>query len=101
MREHVLSFIDRFTFGGKREQVIEAFTCGCCYWFARILYERFRLYGASEIVYDQVENHFGCKVCGRVYDICGDVTEKYYWDLWPIQEDPSLTNRILRDCVDF
>lgn len=87
--------------GGKRQQVVDAFTCGCCYWFARILYERFRLYGASEIVYDQVENHFGCRIDGRVYYICGDVTEQYDWDSWPIQGDPSHTNRILRDCIEF
>ncbi len=101
MSEKVLRFIDRFTMGGKRQQVVDAFTCGCCYWFARILYERFRLYGASEIVYDQVENHFGCRIDGRVYDICGDVTEQYDWDSWPIQGDPSHTNRILRDCIEF
>lgn len=101
MNEQVLCFIDRFTLGGCREQVTEAFTCGCCYWFARVLYERFRLYGASEIVYDEIENHFGCKVDGRIYDICGDVTERYDWGSWPIWEDPSLTSKILRDCIEF
>lgn len=101
MSEKVLRFIDRFTMGGELQQVIETFTCGCCYWFARILYERFRLYGSSEIVYDQIENHFGCRIDNCVYDICGDVTERYNWGPWPIGEDPSHTSRIMRDCIEF
>lgn len=101
MKREVLRFISRFTLNGRRDQVIESFTCGCCYWFAKILYERFCESCVTEIVYDQTENHFGCRIDYRVYDIQGDVTNKYHWGSWPISEDPVLTGRIRRDCIAF
>ena len=50
----VLGFISRFTRCGEYPQVIEAFTCGCCYWFAKILHLRFPV---SEIVYGPAANY--------------------------------------------
>jgi len=98
--DKVNSFISRFTGSGKYEQVIEAFTCGCCYWFADILAKRFYKDG-PEIMYDQVINHFGTQICGRVYDITGDVTDDYDWIPWKDLDDISLTQRIERDCIMF
>ena len=39
--ETILGFIDRFTANGKRKEVIDTFSNGCCYWFANILHSRF------------------------------------------------------------
>lgn len=52
-------------------------------------------------MYDKSENHFGTKICGRVYDITGDVTEKYRWISWEKIDDPSLRERVTKDCIMF
>lgn len=104
MDKDVLGFISRFTNDGKRFQVIDCFTKGCCYWFAYILLVRFwsEPYRA-EMVYDQVENHFGCRIGGRVYDITGDVTRRYVWRPWDKVKanDAALANSVFRNCVNF
>ncbi len=52
----VLMFIGRFSTDGHnyRQEVIEAFTRGCCYWFAYILEARFGEQYGAEIVTDYV-----------------------------------------------
>jgi len=100
MKEEVFGFISRFTNNGKFQQVITAFTCGCCYWFAQILCERFAQY-SPVLVYDEVMNHFATEICGRVYDISGDVTDQFDWSPWEDLNDSSLRKRIIRDCVMF
>lgn len=105
--EEVIAFINKFTNNGKRQEVIECFTCGCCYWFAHILFERF--YDAmdwhpdTDIMYDEVANHFGCRIDGRIYDITGDVTEQYHWEPSCVvaQRDELLWDRIVRDCIEM
>lgn len=105
--EEVIAFINKFTNKGKRQEVVECFTCGCCYWFAHILFERF--YDVMDwnpnvdIMYDEVINHFGCRVEGRVYDITGDVTEQYRWVTASsvAQRDGLLWNRLIRDCIEM
>ena len=100
--KEINSFIDRFTKSGFRTEVVDCFSNGCCYWFAKILESRFYL-DVAVIMYDQVENHFGCMINGRVYDITGDVTDDYNWDFWDkiFREDISLYHRIVRDCINF
>lgn len=99
----VLGFIGRFSMAGTgkpRQEVIEAFTCGCCFWFARILEERF--VGLNPVIMtDYVENHFGTQIAGRVYDITGDVTEGHKWEPWSECEDASLVRRITEYCIYF
>lgn len=102
--ETVLGFIDRFTANGTRKEVIDTFSCGCCYWFANILHSRFisgEVWKKCYIVYDQIENHFGCLIDDTVYDITGIVTDKYNWEPWHkiIKEDFELSKRIIRDCI--
>ena len=100
----VLMFIGRFSTDGhrEREQVIEAFTQGCCFWFARILEERFRDQYGAHIVVDYVANHFATRIAGdRVYDITGDVTEGHTWEPWAACSDPALRKRITEDCIMF
>lgn len=90
-------FIKRFH---TSENINEVFTCGCCYWFASILFKRFIRDGAM-IMYDEVENHFGTKIQDKIYDITGDVTENYKWIPWESVTDSSHRERIIRDCIMF
>lgn len=98
VRNSVLQFISRFTSNGQYEQVEEAFTCGCCYWFAFILISRFP---NSTLMYDEIENHFAVMIDGVIYDITGDVTEKYEMSPWEDLGDDLLRARIVRDCILF
>lgn len=91
------NFLMRFHFS---ENIDEVFTCGCCYWFAAILFWRFIRDGAT-VMYDETANHFGTKVHDRIYDITGDVTDKYKWIRWDSITDISHRERIIRDCVMF
>lgn len=102
MHEKVLKFISRFTGNGHREEVIDCFMNGCCYWFAKVLAERFKEC-APLLMYAPVEGHFGALVGGRVYDITGDVTERYNWVGWDQyrRSEPSQYKIIRRDCVMF
>lgn len=107
MDETVMKFINRFTQDGKNQGVIETFTQGCCYWFAIVLYDRFYDYilGVPDcrIMYDEIINHFGCYINGIIYDITGNVTNKYNWKEWNtiVMEDELLADRIIRDCIKF
>lgn len=95
-REEILSFISEFA------KARETFMTGCCYWFARILQERFC---GGEILYDYKYNHFMVQLGDQIYDAQGDVTEKYMGSpdlvLWSEyqQIDPSHYKRIVRDCI--
>lgn len=80
------------------DDVDTVFTNGCCYWFAVILHCRFP---DSTLMYDQVENHFVTQIQGRLYDITGDVTEKYQVKPWDALDDELLKKRIVRDCILF
>lgn len=91
------NFLKRFH---ESRDIDEVFTSGCCYWFSYILFVRFIRDGAV-IMYDEVANHFGTKIAGRVYDISGDVTEKYKWVTWDSITDELHRERIIRDCIKF
>lgn len=80
--------------------VIDCFTNGMCYWWAQTLQFRFASH-EPKIVYDQIANHFGCKIGDEVFDITGVVTDKYNWeDFFELKEkDELLYNRLLRDCI--
>lgn len=93
----VNNFLKRFEIS---DDIKEVFTCGCCYWFAAILFGRFIRDGAT-IMYAEVDNHFGTKIKGRVYDITGDVTDKYKWVPWESITDTAHRARITRDCIMF
>lgn len=59
----------------------ETFSYNCSYWFAAILFGRFIREGAN-IMYDASTCHFGTKIKDKIYDITGDVTNKYNWISW-------------------
>lgn len=104
--EEVIAFINKFTNNGNRQEVIECFSCGCCYWFAQILEERFRnesIFNHAVMVYDEIINHWACSIRGRIYDITGDITDDkgYKWMVWDNMQyrDKSLYHRLVRDCI--
>lgn len=94
----VLSFIARFTNNGKWQEVIESFTCGCCYWFAHILCTRFP---KAVMTYDPVKNHFATLIGERLYDITGDVTDEYKVVTWHDYCDELHKQRIINQCINF
>ena len=94
----VQRFINRFN--PESEDIRQVFTEGCCYWFAYILLHRF--YGdSSELMYDEVANHFGTRIYDKVFDITGDVTDKYNWASWYLIDDEKHRLRIIRDSINF
>lgn len=94
----VSAFMQRFH---SSENINEVFSCGCCYWFAKILFDRFSMTHGAIIMYDEVANHFGTKIDDVVYDITGDVTSEYQWKPWSDVSDSLLRARIIRDCIMF
>lgn len=95
--EDVKNFLSRFH---ESDRVDEVFTSGCCYWFAVILSKRFEDRHA-EIVYDEIANHFGAAIDGRVFDITGDVTDAYRWRPWSEMTDDRHRQRIIHYCIQF
>lgn len=94
-RTKILDFIENFK-GAK-----DTFLFGCCYWFSFILNERF----GGTTIYLPVENHYVQQIGDRLYDVSGDVTDKYKgaeimkWS--DMQErDSSLYKRLVRDCIN-
>lgn len=55
----------------------------------------------ATIMYAEVDNHLGTKIKGRVYDITGDVTDKYKRVPWESITDTAHRARITRDCIMF
>ena len=105
LHETVMKFIARFTNNSQKQEVIDTFSCGCCYWFADILWNRF-CFDAEEctVLYDPVINHWACQIDGIVYDITGFITsDEYQWEPWVEfqYQDELLTKRLYRDCINF
>jgi len=64
----------RYAGSPHEKHMIEVFTNGLCFVFAEWLQKH--LYN-SKIVYLQTEHHYVVEFDGHLYDITGDVTEKY------------------------
>ena len=91
----------------------ESFLNGNCYWFARILKERFWLFYDVDIAYNQIENHFAMVVAihyddettGRfLFDALGlidPMVEGDGWEIWSeyCQHEPLDAARVYRDCI--
>lgn len=95
--DEVNKFLKRFHTSNDIDTV---FTSEACYWFAYILYRRF-IRSSAILMYAGADNHFGTKIYGKVYDITGDVTDKYAWKPWLELEDEFEKERIIRDCIMF
>lgn len=106
--DEVINFINRFTNKGKRTEVIDCFSNGCCYWFAHILHQRFGFPQSTTnrcyIVHDPVAGHFACFINDRIYDITGDITDQdREWDEWTMYElkEPKVARHIINSCALF
>lgn len=97
-RDEIESFIERFR-GAE-----EVFLGGCCFWFAKILEERFP---GGRIVYDPVSGHFLYGFDWLLWDIRGDRTAAYNENTplvdWAVHgdADPVHHARLVRQCVLF
>lgn len=94
-RDEILGFIQHFH-GSET-----VFTDGCCYWFGYILQGRFQ---DAEAVYLPVTGHFVTRINGLLYDVTGDVTEKFADEKqvsWAEMDgyDRSVKDRVIRDSV--
>ena len=99
MPNTILAFINNFK--KSNPQAIEkAFTEGNCYWFAKILEERF----GGVILYNPVENHFAWVDENHkgTYDITGQIKGEGFspWDFY-YEWDPSEDTRIEKQCVNL
>lgn len=103
-KEEILNFIKRF----QNEGTIKTFTEGCCYWFAKILDERFN-FAEPEcgIFYNEKENHFATMIDLNLYDITGDLgdirnlLDWVSWEDYQYAGDELVVERLYRDCIDF
>lgn len=96
VKSEVLSFIEIFN---KNSETVDLFTNCACYWFAKILHERFPL---SYIVYNPVEIHFATRIGCYVYDITGklDSDDSSPWIDWEEYKGYALdADEIERTCV--
>lgn len=99
-RPEIEVFIERFKENYPKE-LEYAFTHGNCYFFALILKH---IYPEGHIYYHW-SDHFVFSFNNKLYDITGEVTEKYLdgrlivpWE--ELQEfDPSVYYRIIRDVI--
>ena len=85
----------------------ESFLFGNCYWYARILKERFSPWCKTEIMYNQVENHFCCCLTNGAGSFLADIRGVFTtgipdgWKKWEdyIVEEPIDAARVYRDCI--
>ena len=96
-------------FNGKMDtpfgEMSSNFLRGNCYWYARILQERFKPWFKTDIMYNQIDNHFCCRleIDGREFyaDASGLIEDRHGWELWEdhIKNEPLESARVYRDCI--
>ena len=87
------------------------FLNGNCYWYARILQERFSPWSATKIMYNPIENHFSCRLMvaanefylvdarGIFATSSSSCLENWIpWDQY-IKDEPLDAARVYRDCI--
>ena len=101
LKKDVISFINDF----KKFNPIDiekTFKNGYCYWFAHILKNRFYdINFPTEIYYNDIENHFICRVGKRFYDIEGEVKNIDNYVPWDVYKTVEYCNAMVvyRDCI--
>lgn len=96
LRKQILDFIEDFKSFDKDNVLLNTFTKGYCYYFAVILMERF----GGIILYDYLDGHFVIMIRHRIYDITGDVTNKYN-DITKLYQEREWSNilSIVDGCI--
>lgn len=102
--QKVLKFINHFTNYGNYKDVITSFTTGNCYYFAVCLADRFN--GEDPcIVYDPIANHWACKIEDKIYDITGELDNRFNFEDWynfvNSVNDELYLNRLYEQCIKF
>lgn len=91
--------IEKFIKKFQGEDTISIFTNNCSYWFAFILYKRFIRNGAKIMV--SIESkYFGTEIDGRIYDITGDISDKYNWIPWVDIDSETVKNHIISKYIN-
>lgn len=101
----IISNVDDFNahFSGCEDN----FLFGNCYWYARILQERFSAWFNTDIMYNQIENHFCCRIKTAAGSFLADIRgvfatgEPDDWMPWIdyITVEPLDAARVYRDCI--
>lgn len=100
--KEVLEFIKHF-YGKDPNFAKNLFSYGQCFWFAHILRDRFYLSkGKTALYYNQVLNHFACRIGNYLYDINGAMqlcsSGWMPWDEYT-KIEPDDSRRVYRDCI--
>lgn len=91
----VLQFINDFKKINK-DIIEELFTRGYCFWFAYILQGRFDLPNYhSKIYYNDIENHFICRVGKYFYDITGEIKNTNHYIPWEDYQNKEFSHSII------
>lgn len=88
----------------------DIFLNGQCYYFAKILQERFKPFYQTKIYYNPIDNHFACAFFleGRkyLYDASGLIANLSFSEISPwvewteyIKVEPIGAARVYRDCI--
>lgn len=72
-KDIVLKFINGFKTLNYTDSIEYTFLRGYCYWFAVILFERFKNEYQCEIWFDPEWIHFATRIDYELYDITGEV----------------------------
>lgn len=104
--------IEKFIAPFRKPEVIDIFTNGYCYYFAKILKIRFNTFfwHPTELYYNPVDCHFACLVANKLWDINGVIfddvieygTKKYgNWYNWfyYIDFEPKDSERVANNCI--
>lgn len=103
LHKQIIEFIEQF-YKFDKENAIKLYTEDMSYWFAMILYARFKDITYCTIAYNPVSNHFCCMIDTKLYDITGEITDDsidwYSWSqyqrLYPINATRVYDNLILK-----
>lgn len=88
--------INKFINGFK--PVKDFFLNGYCYWFAKLLEDRFN----GVIYYMPIKNHFISRINGHYYDANGKIEPDetvYLWSVYEIK-NPIEAKRITKYCIN-
>ena len=101
---HFASTVNQFN--SQFSDCRDNFLYGNCYWYARILQERFRPWFNTTLMYNPIDNHFCCRFNTKVgvfyVDASGIAASgSDEWQTWAqyIHTEPLGAARIYRDCI--
>lgn len=95
-KEKILFFINEFKKFEKNNVLVKTFTTGYCYYFALILNHRF----GGNILYCCEEGHFITKIGNYMYDITGNVTNKYKNSKLLTEKEWKENKTIVYGCIE-